>query len=231
MYKIFFDMDDTLYDMMEPFGAAFRGLYGNAHKDTNLRELFVLSRRYSDAMFEDAMSGRMPMAEMNLIRMQKACRDMGIDMSREDAEQFQSLYEQNQKGIRLSPGIRDLLTDLKNKDCFLGIISNGPSQHQRRKLQTLGISEWIPHDHIIISGELQVSKPDPAIFQLTVDRFGGSAEDYLYVGDTFKNDIVGAKAAGWKAVWINRRDVRPDTDVRPDYVVHDDIELFQLLSK
>ena len=46
------------------------------------------------------------------------------------------------------------------------------------------------------------------------------------MGDNYQNDILGAKKAGWKALWINKRgqDISEES-VQPDYTVTDEQEL------
>ncbi len=48
-------------------------------------------------------------------------------------------------------------------------------------------------DDMIISGEHKLIKPDPAIFQLTLDRIGRKASECLFVDDSFPNIEVARK--------------------------------------
>lgn len=50
------------------------------------------------------------------------------------------------------------------------------------------------------------------------------------MGDSFENDIAGAKGAGWKAVWYNHRGHEATGDVMPDYIVRTEKELIVLLE-
>ncbi len=58
---------------------------------------------------------------------------------------------------------------------------------------------------IIESAVVGVRKPDPAIFQLGVDALNLAAEDVLVIGDSYKKDILPARAIGCKALWIKGR--------------------------
>jgi putative hydrolase of the HAD superfamily len=55
---------------------------------------------------------------------------------------------------------------------------------------------------IVDSSVVGVSKPDPAIFALAVERLGVEPPEVLYVGDSFEKDIVGAHAAGLRTGWL-----------------------------
>jgi putative hydrolase of the HAD superfamily len=56
----------------------------------------------------------------------------------------------------------------------------------------------------IISAELGVEKPDPAIFHAAVQAAGVPAARCAMVGDRLDNDIIPARAAGMRTVWLLR---------------------------
>lgn len=57
-------------------------------------------------------------------------------------------------------------------------------------------------DHIVESAVVGVRKPDPKIFTLGVEALGMEPTDVIVVGDSYDKDIVPAKTAGCKTVWI-----------------------------
>ena len=56
-----------------------------------------------------------------------------------------------------------------------------------------------------MSEEAGVSKPDPRIFRIALERLGCAAGEAVMVGDSWSADIVGARAAGIRAIWFNPR--------------------------
>ncbi len=63
------------------------------------------------------------------------------------------------------------------------------------------------------------------------ERLGMSGEDICYLGDSFENDVVGAKAANWKAIWFNhRKRVEPIAPYQADKVVIDWDELVEVIQ-
>ncbi len=231
MKKFIFDVDDTLYDMMDPFVRAFRRLYGAEHSNLDMRKMFVLSRKYSDKVFEDTLNGTMSMKDMYIYRIQHAAADMGIVMTDEEAYQYQLYYQEYQNQITLPDTIAQLLDTLKQQQYTLGIITNGPSEHQRDKIRALGLMKWIPEECIVVSGDYEVSKPDPELFRIAAGKIGGRTEDFVYIGDSPVNDILGPSRAGWKTVWINRRNMINESGAVPNFTVHDNTELYALLTK
>lgn len=86
----------------------------------------------------------------------------------------------------------------------LGIVTNGFKTTQRRKLRHHCLEEQV--DFVLVSEEVGVFKPDPAIFELALARVGVTPPQALFVGDTPTSDIDGARAASLHAVLMDPRD-------------------------
>lgn len=83
----------------------------------------------------------------------------------------------------------------------LGIIAN---QHVEilDALQDYGIDSLF--DIKVIDQDVGVSKPDPAIFRLALEKAGCRPDEAIMVGDRPDNDIVPAKSCGMKTVRFRR---------------------------
>jgi len=111
----------------------------------------------------------------------------------------------------------------------LGLVTNGPSDLQRDKIDACGLTSRF--DPIVISAEVGVAKPDRRIFLDTVAACGVPPERALHVGDNPVADVAGARAAGLRAVWVNRRgETFPPELPRPDHVMSDLTALPGLLA-
>ena len=226
---VVFDVDDTLYDMAQPFRNAYQALYEGRY-DLPVQELFLAFRRYSDERFVDSQTGRMTMKEVYIYRVRMMLRDYGIEVSDEEALEFQQCYMDLQYRIRLSSLMKALLDDLYSR-VAIGVITNGESRHQRRKLCSLNVTPWISEEHIIVSGDHPFRKPDAQIFREMEQRLNLAPEQLIYVGDAYALDVVGAHAAGWQSIWFNHRE-RPmpeHTMIHPDAEVHTEEELAAVL--
>ena len=225
---ILFDIDDTLYDLSIPFKEAFREFFPGEKMD--LEGAFLASRKYSDLIYDRSLSGEISMAEMYIYRLGNAFQDYGKIIDGPTALQFQSVYEKRQHEIRMTEELERMLEELSRK-MTLGIITNGPSEHQRDKVRALGVERWIPMERIWISGDLGVGKPHKEIFEAAREKLGLKPEELCFVGDAYGHDILGAKGAGWKAVWFNHRGRQATGEVMPDYEVRSEQELIALLEK
>jgi putative hydrolase of the HAD superfamily len=81
----------------------------------------------------------------------------------------------------------------------LHIITNGFKEAQHTKLKASSIGHFF--EHVIISEEVGVHKPDPRIFHHAVKLSGAAhADECMMIGDTFQTDVFGALNAGFTAV-------------------------------
>jgi putative hydrolase of the HAD superfamily len=74
---------------------------------------------------------------------------------------------------------------------------------------------------IIVAGESGIpAKPDPAPFRLCVDALGVAPSEAVYVGDDWRIDVCGSRAAGLNPVWIKHENVKRNwPEVEPDVPV------------
>ncbi len=84
----------------------------------------------------------------------------------------------------------------------IGLITNGPSHIQRRKIERFSLAERM--DLLVVSGEFGIHKPDPAIFEYALTQLDVASDEALFVGDLLEHDLRGAAAAGLPFVWFNR---------------------------
>jgi len=83
----------------------------------------------------------------------------------------------------------------------VGLITNGPAEVQRAKIDLLEL--WGHVDFAIISGEFGVEKPEPAIFQEALRLGEAEAGEAVYIGDSPHLDVAGARSVGIRTVWVN----------------------------
>ena len=229
MIGLVFDVDDTLYEQIVPFENAFRSLFDI---DIDMEKFYLLSRYYSDVKFEASRNGEMTMDEYHIYRIQEAAKDLGVYLTDEQALSMQKEYKKNQQKLQMSDITINILELAKKNNVKLGVITNGPSEHQWAKIDALGVEKLIPRENIIVSGDLGIiNKPDVRIFDDMQEKLQLDTESLYYIGDSFENDIVGANNAGWKSIWINRynKECSPGTEIYEK--VENNYELFEIIKK
>ena len=67
-------------------------------------------------------------------------------------------------------------------------------------------------DCLLDSHDEGVEKPDPRFFELALGRSGARRESTIHVGDIYHVDVVGARAAGLRAVLLDQAGLYPGAD-------------------
>ena len=200
---ILFDVDDTLYDQTVPFKEAYSEYFGDKPA-VSAEVIYPVTRKYSDQVYHQAMMGEITMEEVYIYRLQKAFEEFGIWIRDKEALEFQAMYAERQRHIHMSLLMEEILAYCSER-AKLGIITNGPSEHQWNKVKSLKAERWIPHENIFVSADVGVLKPDRGIFDYAKRSMNLEDMDVWFVGDAFELDVKGALNAGWNAVWMNRR--------------------------
>lgn len=201
-----FDVDDTIYDQQDPFRLAVQKVIPNV-KDSDMHDIYIRFRFHSDLNFPKVLAKTWSLEKMRVRRIVDSLTDLGYAaISKEEALFFQHVYEQELDSIKMHPEVKKTLNYLKAKHIPMGIITNGPTEHQYKKIKQLHLENWVSPDHIIVSQATGFQKPEVEIFQLAEKNFDLDPATTLYVGDNFDNDVAGAKNSTWKALWFNHRE-------------------------
>ncbi|GCF95436.1 haloacid dehalogenase [Enterococcus florum] len=203
---VVFDVDDTLYDQQQPFRRAVQKVLPFVSPN-DLNALYIRYRVHSDENFNKVITEEWSLEYMRNFRTIQSLKDLNYPIIEESlALEFQAVYEKELDAINMHEEVRKTLDYLKEKEVPMGIITNGPTDHQYKKILQLNLLDWIDEENIIISQATGYEKPDPKIFQLAAKQFHLDPEKSLYVGDNYLNDVIGSKKAGWNALWFNHRE-------------------------
>ena len=156
---IFFDLDDTLYDRSVPYCSAFAAFFGGKYAD-KAQTAFERTMLRGYEVFEAAHTGQMTMEAMHIYRHQTGLRDVGIEITPEQALRMQALYAEEQRHISLTPVMEEILTFCRAHFAAMGVITNGGVQSQRDKLKSLGAARWFRPELVLISDALGVMMPE-----------------------------------------------------------------------
>ena len=189
------DWLSTFYDLLkrqglnlskDSFALECDGFFSNVEPARDENDLTVLERRIKSL-------GR----RLNL--------ELDKDQLRPIADRIASAWQTH---ISIDPDTIPVLKALKqNKK--IGLVSNfDHPQHVRNILVQYGIETFF--DTIVISSEVGVKKPDPAIFSFALKQTGLLQNEVIYVGDT-DDDVAGATAAGIQPIFIDRPINRTDS--------------------
>jgi HAD superfamily hydrolase (TIGR01509 family) len=100
------------------------------------------------------------------------------------------------------PETASVLDDLRRRGVRMHVVSNY-TELLPEILASLGWSGRFAT--ITYSQEAGIEKPDRGFFELALKRAGCAAEAAVIVGDTWSADILGARGAGIRAIWLDRK--------------------------
>ena len=136
----------------------------------------------------------------------------------ENADTAVGFYMNNYPGLLIiSAETKSMLKDLYSHGISYGIVTNGGSEMQWAKIHGSGLRPLT--EKILVSGDVGIEKPAPAIFRMAMDMIGADKDKTLFVGDNPDTDISGAYAYGLKTAWISLDREWERSEYRPDYVI------------
>ena len=137
-----------------------------------------------------------------------------LDIHEDAAVLARAVYDQFERADRwrLYDDVRPAFERARGRGLRLGIISNWDSRLVRL-MDALGISSLL--DTVVSSADVGLRKPDPRIFELACARVGASPEESAHVGDHLYADVLGASAAGMRAVLIDRHGTHDEEGPAP----------------
>ena len=192
---VYFDLDGTLLNYSTPFAELF--VQTLPTEATN-----EMSETYS----KEVLSSITALENRPYQRAFAAVREKyNLDV---DPEALAAEYiEKEATATQISHTVLSLVESIAARH-QTGILTNGDGQMQRRKIEKHGLNRLV--DEIIISNEVGSRKPDKDIFEEAKKRL--PAKSFVYIGDTFGEDIVPAREAGFKTVYVGEKD-QPNTPV------------------
>jgi putative hydrolase of the HAD superfamily len=203
---VLFDLDDTIFDHRETSRRALSALRASFQE---LRQFTLdeLEQRHARVLEElhhgGVMQGFVSVDAAREERFRRLWRQAGAEATDGVAREAASRYRRSYLAERcLVPGAAGLLRAVR-PFAPIGIVTNNVLAEQEDKLRQFGLRPLV--DELVVSAEEGVSKPDPVIFLRALARLGCEASEAVMVGDTWTSDIVGARAAGIRAIWFNRR--------------------------
>jgi HAD superfamily hydrolase (TIGR01509 family) len=107
------------------------------------------------------------------------------------------------------PAAADVLEKLKREGLLLAVISNTEDGRLVESLDAAGIARKF--DLLIDSHLVNIRKPDPAIFNLTLERLDLQPNEAAYVGDSYAHDALPASAIGLRGILLDAHDLHPES--------------------
>ncbi|MFA5583528.1 MAG: HAD-IA family hydrolase [Bacteriovoracaceae bacterium] len=215
---IIFDLDNTLYNEFDYVRSGFEVVSRYLSQKYNVDHDLIFQQCLKDV----ALNGRGKVFD-------RVLDFFGIQSSEILVQLLVVLYRNHKPDVSLKNEVKDFLKDLKQQGYKLGLITDGDSSLQLKKIESLKLGsyfDFILHTDILGKG---FEKPSPVPFLLTLKYLDVRAEDSIYVGDRFIKDYQGARAVGMKSILYT--EYFRDPEVKEDCLHSCDLESLSDLIK
>lgn len=228
-YKnLFFDLDDTLWAFSVNARDTFEEMYHKYNYEryfNSFSHFYELYERRNAELWGEYEQGEVTKEELNKQRFFYPLKMVGVNdekLAKIFADNFFAVIPTKEK---LVPHAREVLEELSSR-YNLYILSNGFKELQYKKMHSSGIDIYFKK--VILSDDIGVLKPWPKIFHFALSATQSKVEDSLMIGDSWNNDIVGAKGINMQQVFFDIT-YRTDLPFQPTYHIHDLRELSAIL--
>ncbi|MBD9092574.1 MAG: noncanonical pyrimidine nucleotidase, YjjG family [Bacteroides oleiciplenus] len=228
-YKnLFFDLDDTLWAFSYNARDTFEEMYRKYEYDRYFRSFlhfYELYERRNVELWAEYADGKVTKDELNRQRFLYPLEAVGegdAALAKAFSDDFFAVIPTKS---RLMPHAREVLEYLAPK-YNLYILSNGFQELQCHKMRSAGIDRYFKK--VVLSDDIGVLKPWPEIFHFAMSATQSELRESLMIGDSWDNDIVGARGVGMHQVYYNVTG-RAELPFKPTYQITDLKELLQLL--
>jgi len=219
---IFFDITGTLLD-----SGPFMSESQNYILEALIEQGKDITKDEFDAVAEDLKKRKVPSVLGGLI---KHYTDSGDEYAVIYDRYYHRIAREFVRLLPPVPGVLDAVKNLSEK-YSLGIIANQIGE-VREALKEHGILEYF--EVIVLSGEEEVSKPDPAIFRLALERARCEASEAVMIGDRWDTDVKPALEAGMRGILFSTPgsffdNAAPEGDLKPERTIKALAELIEFL--
>lgn len=180
---IIFDMDGTIVDSLPYHYEAWK-IFFNQNKVEN----------FSEKLNEYKGGGTLDL--MRTVYGNQYSKKELKKMSEDKEKIFRKIYKGEIKQIL---GFKKFLDELKSKDIMVGLASNAIRKNVSMIINELEIYDYF--DSIICGDEVINGKPNPEMFNETIDRFNINKDECLIFEDSLEG-VLAAKNSGVKVIGI-----------------------------
>jgi HAD superfamily hydrolase (TIGR01549 family) len=195
------DLDDTLTDLasfeLEIWDETAK-LIGERLPQVDRGELRARYLAAMDGNYQRVLDGELDMRGYRRARLEQALAPW-TELHDDLFEEYFAIKQRLLDEVPPKPGAHDALKALREAGLRLAILTNGPSDMQRAKLDRLGYLPLV--DDVGISAEIGAAKPDRAAYDAVVEMMQLPREQLVMVGDNWEWDVAGALDAALAAAY------------------------------
>lgn len=202
---IFFDLDNTLWDHRKNAYLTIKDLFETEEitlkYNIDFEEFHSVYHNINESLWEKIRDGIIDKEYLRKHRFYDTFKHFNVDdleLSMYFEEHFlDKILNHNE----LVEGAQYILDYLKAKNYTLHVISNGFKEVTERKCILSGIDKYF--QTITSADSVGVRKPNPKIFEYSLQLAEASKEESILIGDDWIADVVGAQNFGMDVIFFD----------------------------
>lgn len=202
-----FDVDRTLID-------SYR-----VELETLKQALFIVTNNFYN---DDIMN------QLTVLTTKEFFHKLGIDLASDEMKMINRHWTRllKERKLKFFEGARELLVEIKNKECFLGIVTSRTMEELEEIDTLMDVIDLF--DAVVTSDLVKYPKPHPESLNLIINKFNLNNEQTIYIGDSVSDQKI-AKNANVKfgfASWENKNEL-----TEYDYIFKSPQSIYKLFKR
>ena len=203
-----FDIDGTFYPLKETNRRVLRASIFHLPFALSYNKARQMLRTEDSFLELEPLTREKNARRMCMIMYGKADERTVERFLRKEKKVFTDTYCRLFENIKPYDGVKEVLSLLKEKGYPMAVLSDFPVG---TKLRAMGLESFFPVQ--LSSEDMGRNKPCQTPFVVLGERLGVERASILYVGDSERKDILGARYAGLKSVLISSRGEKSQADL------------------
>ncbi|WP_432509644.1 HAD-IA family hydrolase [Kineococcus auxinigenes] len=206
---VVFDLDGTLLDHPAATLAGLRGWVGSLGLECTA-EVEAAWAAAEERHFRAWREGEIGFAEQRRRRLRDVLPLLGVPVGDDaalDAMFTGGFLRAYERAWAAYDDVGEALEAVRAAGLRTAVLTNGPREQQNAKIEAIGLTGRL--GPVLTAEELGVAKPRPEAFLAACERLGVAPGRTLHVGDEHAVDVLGARAAGLRAVHLDRSGTGP----------------------
>jgi HAD superfamily hydrolase (TIGR01509 family) len=161
-----------------------------------------LNKEYSREEYAH-LNGRTTFETLEIVYKQKLSQELIDKLSIEKENEYLKILEEEKDKISLAPGVEVLLKNLLEKNIKIAIATSAHPFLMKEYEKIFTLSRFFKKEYIIANDGSLASKPDPCIYNKTIDILNIRSENAIVFEDTKSGIISASRANVGKIIAVN----------------------------
>ncbi|MFK4935446.1 YjjG family noncanonical pyrimidine nucleotidase [Lactococcus garvieae] len=226
MNVLLFDLDNTLINFDKAVNHALNKIF-NQYFISNTKKNRDLFFHINRSLWKEHKEGKITRQELLSSRFAQIFCKLGVTRNYDPTIVDNTFQYHLSQECELMENALELLESLQNKNIEMYIVSNSTNKIAVPRIIGAGISVFF--DDVFLSETIGCPKPSIAFFEYAFKHIPNSRnKNFIIIGDTLDTDIQGGQNAGIKTVWYNPKNLKNESNIKPNYIVHDLLDILRL---